>query len=141
MSKLEMSDRLAAVLGPMMDELMQSGFKKTEEAAKADPVRYKKSRVYPAGVSTNYHWIPAGRDGKGREVFFCWSVHRNVAGYFLGWRQVYYRDRDKTVKRDRWLSSRKRRVVEAAARRRAEAFQQKQAERALPEMEDRKRER
>lgn len=85
------------------------------EAAKRDPLANKTTRVFDPGVSTNYRYWPAGKNGKGQTVRFCWSVNRNAAGFYLGWREVIGK---KQTKRDRWLARRvKARCAEIAKRR------------------------
>ena len=87
-----------------------------ETAAKADPLAHKTSRLFPSGVSAGYRYYGGKRNGKGQRVLFCYSVHRNVAGFFLGWREVYMKNG--TVKRDRWVSRRvKARCIDIARRR------------------------
>ena len=87
-----------------------------EAAAKANPLANKTSRLFAAGVSAGYRYYGGKRNGKGQRVLFCYSVHRNVAGFFLGWREVYMKNGN--VKRDRWVSRRvKARCMEIARRR------------------------
>jgi len=88
---------------------------KVAEAAKADPSGHKLTRVFEAGM--NYRYISAEKDGRGRAVRYCWSSHRNVAGYFLGWREVVGK---KQTKRDMWSARRVRRKVADLARTRAD---------------------
>lgn len=52
--------------------------------AKADPKAHKLSRVIEGKGGTNYRYYRAGKDGRGRTIYFCWGVHRNVAG-ILPW--------------------------------------------------------
>lgn len=86
------------------------------EAAKRDPLGNKTTRVFDKGVSTSYRYYGGKRNGKGQRVLFCYSVHRNAAGFFLGWREVWMVNG--TVKRDRWVSRRvKARCIEIAKRR------------------------
>jgi hypothetical protein len=86
------------------------------EAAKRDPLAHKTTRVFDAGVSTGYRYYGGKRNGKGQRVLFCYSVHRNTAGFFLGWRETYRKNGD--VVRDRWVSRRvKARCIEIAKRR------------------------
>ncbi len=73
----------------------------------------------------SYRYVPAGTDGLGRKVWFCWSCHRNVAGYFLGWREVIGK---KGTKRDQWLARKAKRRAQEMANRRAASFQAKQVE-------------
>lgn len=56
------------------------------------------------------------KNGKGQKVRFCWSSHRNAAGFFLGWRETWMKNG--TVKRDRWYSRKvKARAADVARRR------------------------
>jgi hypothetical protein len=86
------------------------------KAAKADPLAHKTTRLFEPGVSTSYRYYGGKRNGKNQRVLFCYSVHRNAAGFFLGWREVYMQNG--TVKRDQWVSRRvKARCIEVAKRR------------------------
>lgn len=92
-----------------------------EAAAKADPLKHKQSRLFGAGVSAGYRYYGGKRNGKGQRVMFCYSVHRNIAGFFLGWRETYMKNG--TVKRDQWVSRRvKARCIEIAKRRAANIY-------------------
>lgn len=75
-------------------------------AAKADPVANKLTRVFDPGISPNYRYYTAGVNGKSQRIVFCWSTHRNAAGFYLGWRETYRKNGD--VKRDMWLARRVR---------------------------------
>jgi len=100
----------------LWQEVQQASMRRHTEKAKADPLANKNSRVFDSGVSANYRYYQAPKNGKGQIVRFCWSVHRNTAGFFLGWRETYRKNG--TVKRDMWLSRRvKTRCIEIAARR------------------------
>lgn len=85
-------------------------------AAKANPLANKTTRVFEPGVSTNYRYWGPVKNGKGQKVRFCWSSHRNAAGFFLGWRETWMKNG--TVKRDQWLARRvKARAADVAKRR------------------------
>ena len=70
-------------------------------------------------LDTRYVAIPAGADGHGRRVRFCYSSHRNMAGFFLGWREVISASK---IKRDMWAARRVRGALALLATKRAEAF-------------------
>lgn len=61
------------------------------EAARGD----KLTRHFACAL--NWYFVKAGTNAKGQQVRFCWATKRNVAGYFLGWKEVrpkgggYYR--------------------------------------------------
>lgn len=93
-----------------------------------DPQDHKFSRYFD---KANYVYVSAGKDGHGRLVHFCYSTNRNVAGFFLGWREVIS---DTKVKRDGWYARRVRNAAAQLAKRRAEAFKaiRKAAEEVAP---------
>jgi hypothetical protein len=111
--------RLPPVVAKVLAEFEAANRRREEEAAQADPLTHKRSRVM---ANTAYLYYSAGRDGCGREVRFCWATHRNVAGFFLGWREVIGK---RTAKRDMWTSRRVRTRVTELAARRANAFKVK----------------
>lgn len=96
--------------------------------AQADPLAHKKSRVFVG--KTNYRYYSGGRNKKGQSVNFCYSTGRNVAGFFLGWRETVRKNG--SVKRDMWLSRRVRKRCVEVAKRRSEAFKIRQAAKAAP---------
>jgi hypothetical protein len=106
-----------ALFADLIQGFERDNLKRERDAAQADPRKHRLSRTFDRGLS--YHSLPAGRDGRGRWVTFCWSVHRNVAGYFLGWREVRGK---RQAKRDRWVARRTRRGVIAIAQRRRDVF-------------------
>lgn len=69
-----------------------------ERRAKADPVKHRNSRVFR---NSDYRFYET-RNGRGSRVRFCYSVHPNVAGYFLMWREVVTK---REVRRDQWDST------------------------------------
>lgn len=92
-------------------------------AAKADPLGNKLTTQFE-GKPLSWHYTANLKDGRGRRVRFCWSCHRNAAGFFLGWREVW---NGKTGKRDQWVSRRARKAVAEIARRRTAAFKAKRS--------------
>jgi hypothetical protein len=91
---------------------------RNEAAAVADPLAHKLCRIFPYGVSNRYRYYSSRRDGRNREVRFCWSVNRNAAGFYLGWRELVSKAQ---VKRDRWTARRKRCAVKKIAAKRSQA--------------------
>jgi hypothetical protein len=91
--------------------------------AKADPVGNKLTRAFDGGARMSWRYYNAGKDGRGRKVYFCWSTERNAAGYFLGWRQVT--NKDGSGKRDMWTANRTRNRVKETAKNRTNAFREK----------------
>lgn len=113
-----------AELAGLFQSFAQDDRKREEAAAKKDPLAYKHSKVMK---DTSYRYY-ANTNGRGSRVLFCYSVHRNVAGFFLGWREVHTK---KQVKRDMWVSRRVKKKVIALCRRRSEAFKARQKARAV----------
>lgn len=63
----------------------------TLRAIAADPERYKHSMYTDIGNRTEVRWRyfrSNHRLADGRKFVFMWSTERNVAGYFLSWRQI-----------------------------------------------------
>ena len=104
------------MFGKLYRDLEQDRNRREHEAAEADPKAHKLSRVMLGRGGLNYRWYPAGRNGRNQIVRFCWSLHRNCAGYFLGWREVQSKTQ---VKRDRWIARKSRNAVKKLAQRRA----------------------
>ena len=57
------------------------------QKALADPVAHSLQVRFAPG-KTNYRWWGKVKTPR-MTVAYCWSCHRNVAVYFLGWREVY----------------------------------------------------
>ena len=108
----------------MWADIEQSSRKNEAKRAKDDPVSNRLTRVFDPGARMAWRYYDAGKDGRGRKVRFAWATTRNVAGYFLGWRQVI--NKDGSGKRDQWTASRTRGTVKATAKRRTDAFRAKQ---------------
>jgi len=108
---------LQRMLQGAFNEIRGLELKHERLSAEADPKAHKLTRVMAKSLS--YRWTPAGKDGRGRAVYFCWSCHRNVAGYFLGWREV---KGGRVTKRDQWIARKCRRRAQELAHRRAERF-------------------
>lgn len=63
----------------------------TQRAIAADPERYKHSMYTDIGGRAEVRWRyfrSNHRLADGRKFVFAWSTERNVAGYFLSWRQI-----------------------------------------------------
>ena len=97
----EMNKRLAE----MFADFEQSQNAVEAKLAKADPVTHKLSKVFD---NASYRYFSGGKDGRRREVRFCYSCHRNVAGYFLAWREVIGK---KEAKRDGWIANRRKQTL------------------------------
>ena|SRR5213076_3158926 len=122
MGEPDYRQRIAERLRTAFLGMERATLKRESEEAKANPQAHKLTRVFEQ--RTSYRYWRAGKDGRGREVRFCWSSHRNVAGYFLGWREVWSK-KQREGKRDQYLARKVRKRVEEVAKRRADAFKAK----------------
>lgn len=96
--------------------------KELRELAKRDPIGNRLVKLFDKGTNYRFYY---STDGRGRKIRFCYSIHRNVAGYFLGWREVEPAKRTGYWKRDKWIASRKKRRIVDVARNRSEAHRTK----------------
>ena len=108
-------------LHELWNDLEQSGRRREAEAAKAAPATHKLTTVFENGMRWLYFKPVRTR---GRETRFCYSTTRNVAGYFLTWREVRGA---KHGKRDMFRASKRRKTVEGIAQKRASALRAKTA--------------
>lgn len=104
---------MSSSLQDLLDSMFSVSHKSEAEAARRDPVKHKLTRVMEKPLS--YRYCPQKRTRSGEVVWWCWSCHRNVAGYFLAWREV--RRQDGTVRRDDWRAHRVKRHLKDRARR------------------------
>lgn len=94
--------QINARLAPLFADLERQHCERLAEAAKQNPLANKLTRVFDGRM--NYRYFGTVKNRKGQSVRFCWSVTRNVAGFFLGWREITMKNG--TTKRDQWLSRR-----------------------------------
>lgn len=107
------------ILTTVWNDLMQEGLRSEAERARADPIKHKNSGVFENG---NYRYFSAGTDGRGRAVRFCYTTHRNVAGFFLFFREVRGK---KKIARDMVGSRRSRKAAKEVCWRRTVKFKEK----------------
>lgn len=85
----------------------------------ADPVAHKLTLYFPEGSrGPNWRYVKVEKAGF-PQVRYCYSTSRNLAGYFLGWRETI--NRDGSGKRDQWVASKRRETVRQKAHQRVEA--------------------
>lgn len=84
------------LLSGMMRDMRRTDLIRDEAAALADPIKYKTIRTFRNPMNYCYYET---KNGRGSKVRGCYSVHTNVAGYFLIWREI---ETKRTVKRDRY---------------------------------------
>jgi hypothetical protein len=102
-----------ALISRMWSDMVREDRRREHEAAKAAPLEHKDSRLFAPDVSPHYHYFSI--KGRGRETRYCYSVNRNVAGFYLGWREVVTKTE---IRRDMWSSRRvKQRLIDLARKR------------------------
>lgn len=86
------------LLGKVWSDLQQASMREIEAKAKANPRAYRDTTVMEGTKGTNYRFYraAAGVGRKCQAVRFCYSVHRNAAGYYLSWIEI---ETKKVVKR------------------------------------------
>lgn len=130
----EANRKLNAAFADIFRRMERDNLEREEEAAKRNPKAHKLSRVFAKG--NRYVYTPAGKSARGATVRFCRSTQRNVAGYFVCWREVETPVKRKrpakvgdlmsTTKRDQWTGFRSKKAAIALCRRRAAAFRKGQ---------------
>lgn len=116
---MSIPEPLQDLMGRMWRDIQQAGMQREYEAAKADPQKYRLSRTFPPGVKLNYRYYDGGKNGRGSRVHFCYTTNRNVAGYFIAWRETITA---KHVKRDMWTASRSKKTIIARCKDRYDKF-------------------
>jgi hypothetical protein len=81
------------MLRNMWSDIQKANDEAAVKDAKANPEKYKLSRLIADGKPASYTFYRA--QAKGR-VLWCWSTHPNIAGYYLSWRQA---ETKRTIKR------------------------------------------
>lgn len=104
-------------LAELVGEIQRAADARAIAEAEADPQAHKLSPRF--AKSARYRYWHAGRDGRGREVRFCWSTGRNIAGYFLTWREVIGKQGGR---RDQFSAKKSRKGARALAGKRREAW-------------------
>jgi len=124
-----MNPRLQTALNSIISSMNQEANKTEAESAKQNPLKHKLSQVVEGKL--RYRYYSAGKDKRGRTIHYCYATVKNVAGYYLVWREVItpikrnreavMGDRVATIKRDQWASRKLRRDACALAKKRARA--------------------
>jgi hypothetical protein len=104
---------MGSSLQVLLDSMFRIDDKAEAWAARRDPVKHKLTRVMDKPMS--YRYCPQKKSRPGTTVWWCWACHRNVAGYFLSWREV--RHKNGTVRRDYWFAHRVKTRLKERARR------------------------
>lgn len=87
-------------------------------AIQADPEAHKKTMIMEPGKGAGYRYFQA-KNGRGSPVLFCYSKHRNAAGYFLVWTEKHTK---KEVRRIDFSAVKSKKSAVGLARRRHTDF-------------------
>jgi hypothetical protein len=66
-----------AMLSKLWSDIQAEQNSYEAERAKENPVKYKKTRVFPADARMSYRFYRE-KNGRGQEVRYCWSTERNA---------------------------------------------------------------
>jgi len=86
------------ILADVWRDLERDRNQRERERAEADPAAHRNSRVME---KAGYRYFST-KNGRGSIVRFCYSTNRNVAGYFIVWREI---ETKKSIRRDQWDSA------------------------------------
>lgn len=104
----------------MMLEMQLEANERERAAVLANPIKHKLTLHWPedSGGPNTLHYTVKGK--RGPEVSYGYTTSRNLAGYFLGFRETINRKTGRG-KRDMWIASKRRKTVadKALARYRA----------------------
>lgn len=113
----------------MMMEMHVDMLERQRAAVLRDPVKHKLTLHFPTGSRMSWRYCRVEKAGWPR-VRYCYSTERNLAGYFLGWRETV--KKDGSGKRDMWLASKRRTIVREKAIARARAHNKRVRPKSRP---------
>lgn len=108
--------------GIMMDLMREKITYAQAQRAFRDPAAWRLSKRIVASEKArkgSYRWWGKLKT-KRMVVAYCWSCHRNEAGYFLGWREVY--DANGNYTRDQYVARKVKRRLQELQKRRTDAL-------------------
>jgi hypothetical protein len=108
---------LPAHIQRIMLEMQLASLERHAEAVKADPAKHKLTLQFPPGAKLNWRYWQVHK-AKVPRVRYCYSTERNLAGYFLCWRETW---NGRVGKRDLFVASKRRATVKAKALQRLKA--------------------
>ena len=107
-------------LNRVWQEMEQSRLETERDRAKKNPAKHKLTHIMADGKNPTYWMLEKFKLETGETVHYCWMKHRNAAGYFLTFREVW--DEKKGVgRRDMWRAFKVKKQAEEAAMRRCDA--------------------
>jgi hypothetical protein len=105
----------------MLLEMEVDRLERERKAVLANPVKHKLTLHFAEDSRLNWrYWRTL--NVRGKRVRYCYSSERNLAGYFLGWRETWDAKRG-VGKRDQWIASKRRNTVRDKALARTKAHE------------------
>lgn len=96
MSRIEKEIMLKTLNGELSYDAAQK--------AMTDPAAFKVSPAMPDGRMVYDAYVYWGKIKTPRmSIGYCWSKHKNIAGYYVAWRE-HYDSKGKVIKRDQWAA-------------------------------------
>ena len=112
----------------LMAEIDRNSQRVERRKVRADPKANKLTRLMGEGRTAAYRYWDAGENEQGERVTYCCTTRRNLAGYFLVWRQREKLDNGRwTYRRDRWGAWKVRRRAREECAHRAELVKAERA--------------
>lgn len=84
----EANDAVQQLFAKMMNDINREENERTYAAAQKDPHAYRHNVLMERGKSTSYHYYQ-GKKTRTKNVRYCYSKHRNCAGYYLAWVETW----------------------------------------------------
>lgn len=89
MSELQMPPRVRDLMSSMMADIQRLSHENAEREAKTNPEKYRDSTVMERGADTRHRYWDVPDLPKGKSIRFCYTKHRNVAGFYLTWTEIW----------------------------------------------------
>jgi hypothetical protein len=83
-------------------DMEKARLERIEDEAKKNPKMHRDTMVIERGQPAHSNYFAMKGLPKGKQIRFCWSKHRNVAGYYLTWTEVWNRKEGKRVSPHGW---------------------------------------
>ena len=90
------------------------------EDAQKDPKKYKLSTIIADGKPASARYWRGGKNAEGEQVDYGYACWKNIAGYYLSWREI---ENPTEIKRDRFCAHRTRKRASGFAKECADLFQ------------------
>lgn len=107
MTALQMPAKMRDLMIDFMRDIERVEMDRAEVEAKKDPAAYRDSQIIERGKDTRFHYYSAPKGAlPGHRVTFCYSKHRNIAGYYLTWTETWKGDRGRRSNFHGWETKR-----------------------------------